>query len=349
MDYKSFKEETLNELTRDLESRRVPPGEDEWMVLARRRHPELEGTEGWAGPPNEREHEMLPNELIWSYWLEEGGLVQTMHAISLRFQNKARGAYKALARFDASPLRPLSELLWGYIQDEVFRLSLMRRAHEYAHQYGIRLIGRAVGRVEPADDRARFLPAFHEMLNSCVAFYKQFDNKMIDADAHPLLAKLKDLHLVLAEGAHNQYGDLPFQARHELLLIQKILEQDELSEFLGGRRMLPYPEPWMDRVDSVRRIMRWGDASVVQFANLAKYGENILLAVRRGPFHPGQAEAGWALAFAEGFRDAISQYISSYQAVTGVDLGGETHGRPVDSTQPSVYLNAREARFRRAG
>jgi hypothetical protein len=27
-------------------------------------------------------------ELIWSYWHEEGMLVQTMNAISLRFQNK---------------------------------------------------------------------------------------------------------------------------------------------------------------------------------------------------------------------------------------------------------------------
>src|SRR5512133_3585176 len=230
MDYTNFKNDTQRELTEQLERRRVPPGEDAWMVKARERHPELRNTAFWQGPPAEREREILPNELLWAYWMEEGGLVQSMHAISLRFQNKARGSYKALARFDVSPLRPLAELLWGYIQDELFRLSLHRRAHEYVHQYGIRLLGRAVGRVEAADDRARFLPAFHETLNACVAFFRQLDNKMIEPDAHPLLAKLKDLHLVLAEGAHNQYGDLPFQARLEMTVIQKILEHGELQE-----------------------------------------------------------------------------------------------------------------------
>jgi len=38
------------------------------------------------------------------------------------------------------------------------------------------------------------------------------------ADAFPVLNALREVHLLLAEGAHNQYGDLPWTARHEMLM-----------------------------------------------------------------------------------------------------------------------------------
>src|SRR5690349_5327666 len=68
-------------------------------------------------------------ELIWSYWEEELGLVQVINAISLRFQNKrAPGDRDVLANFETHPLRPLANLLWGYVQDEDHRLTVARRS-----------------------------------------------------------------------------------------------------------------------------------------------------------------------------------------------------------------------------
>jgi hypothetical protein len=346
VNYSDFKDRTEAVLRQELHDKLTQEGQGYWMETVRQR---ANLPPGFSGPPQERDVELLPLELIWSYWLEEGGLVQTMHAVSLRFQNKARGSYRALARFDVSPLLPLSELLWGYIQDETHRLSIRRRAYEYLYQYGLRIAGKAVGALAPADTRSRFLQAFHELLNACVRYYRQLDDLTVTEDPRLVLAKLKELHLVLAHGAHNQYGDLPFQARLEMRIIQEILAHPELRDFLGGRPMIPYPEPWMDRVDSMRQIMRWGDGSITDFHNLAVYGEMILLAVRRGPFGPTQPDPTVAGAFANGLRNAIMQYLSSYQAVTGVDVGSETHGKPVDATPPSVYLDAREARMRRAG
>ncbi|HEY8199744.1 MAG TPA: hypothetical protein VII47_00145, partial [Actinomycetota bacterium] len=85
-------------------------------------------------------------ELIWSYWHEEGMLVQTMNAISWRFQNRRRPGVDRdpLAALEIDPLRPLNNLLWGFVQDELFRLTLPRRAYEYDHHYGLSLIGKAV-------------------------------------------------------------------------------------------------------------------------------------------------------------------------------------------------------------
>src|SRR5262245_21112631 len=76
-------------------------------------------------------------ELIWSYWLEEGGLVRTMDAISLRFQNRRHATSEPLAGLRIDTLRPLGHLLWEYVQDEPRRLTVRRRAHEYEHEYGL--------------------------------------------------------------------------------------------------------------------------------------------------------------------------------------------------------------------
>jgi len=113
-------------------------------------------------------------ELIWSYWHEEGMLVQSLNALCLRFQNK-RSPYlrDPLAALRLAPLRPLNTLLWGYIQDEVNRLTLARRAYEYDHEYGLRLVGKAVPELQSVDSRSKFLEAFHNLLNATSRFYKE--------------------------------------------------------------------------------------------------------------------------------------------------------------------------------
>jgi hypothetical protein len=53
-------------------------------------------------------------ELIWSYWHEEGRLVQTMNAIRMRLQNRrGRIDRDPLANLEIDPLRPLNNLLWA--------------------------------------------------------------------------------------------------------------------------------------------------------------------------------------------------------------------------------------------
>src|SRR4030095_10531140 len=76
-------------------------------------------------------------ELIWSYWHEEGMLVQTMNALSRRFQNIRTGDRDPLANLELDPLRPLNNILWGYIQDTQHRLTITRRSYEYDHNYGL--------------------------------------------------------------------------------------------------------------------------------------------------------------------------------------------------------------------
>ena len=282
-------------------------------------------------------------ELIWSYWLEEGMLVQTMKAISMRFQNRrGRAATDPLMRFDIDPLRPLNNLLWGYLQDEQHRLTILRRSYEYDHHYGITLQGRAAPPLRAVDSRSKFLEAFHNLLYLSTIFFKADDDTTKIADGFPVMNAIREVHPLLAEGAHNQFGDLPSTARQEMLIEQWLLARPEMREFLGGRIMVPYSEVWMDRVDTVKRLQGWTDTTVTDFHSLATFGEQLLLSIRWGHWsdvHDSAHAANWARYW----RPEIQSYMHSYRAVTGVDLTAEATGPRVTDRdlQPSVHLRRR--------
>lgn len=280
-------------------------------------------------------------ELIWSYWNEEGMLVQTMNAITQRFQNvRARGASDPLANLEIDPLRPLNNLIWGYTQDEQHRLTVVRRNYEYDHHYGVRLDGKAVQSFRPADSRSKFLEAFHYLLHLCTAFFRQDDDTTVKADAFPVLNALKEVHLVLSQGAHNQFGDLPSTARVEMLMQQWLLARPEFREFLPTRVMVAYPEPWMDRVDAMKKLQGWSDTSVMHFRSLAIFGEQLLLSIRYGNwsdvFEPAQA-FNWTRFW----RPQIQGYIHAYRAATGVDLAASARNPAAECTLPSILLRKR--------
>jgi len=277
-------------------------------------------------------------ELIWSYWHEEGMLAQTMNAISRRFQNvRAPGDRDPLAHFELDPLRRVGNLLWGQIQDEINLLSVKRRAYEYSHHYGVSLYGRAAGSMRPADNRSKFLEAFHNLLHLTSIFYKEDNDTTVIADGFPLLNALKEVHLILAQGAHNQFGDLPWTARAEMMVQEYILARPEIREFLQSRIMVPYKEAWMPQVDTMKTLQGWSDLTVTHFRDLAVYGEQILLSVRYGDWIE-LTDEDFAKNWARYWRPEIQGYLHAYRAVTGVDL---TNPDTVDATVPAVHLQKR--------
>lgn len=283
-------------------------------------------------------------ELIYVYWLEEAMLFQTLNRILARFQNRrSPGGRDALSRLAVSPLLPLRGLLWGLAESEKDRLSLRRRAAEYEYQYGLQLIGRAIPPAELlVERRTQFLEAFHSLLNASHKFYREDSDKTVDADAFPLLSNLRELHLVLAHGANNQFADASVTARIETIEVQWMLAQPEMHDFLGGRTMIPYDEKWMERVDTMKSIQGWSDTSVTHFYDLAVHGEQLLLSVRHGQWNssgPSGVNEDDAKNWAKAWKESVQRYIHAYRAVTGVDLSER-----VDTTMPSTLLQRRLAR-----
>jgi hypothetical protein len=277
-------------------------------------------------------------ELIWSYWLEEGMQVQAINAIGLRFQNRRVPGLDGLSRMHVDPLRPLNSLLWGYIQDEQHRLTIARRAYEYDHHYGITLVGKAVPALSSADSRSKFLEAFHHLLHLTAKYYVQVDNMQIRADPFPVLNALREVHQLLTDGGDNQWGDLPWTARVEMLVQQWILARPEMESLFPGRVTTIYDERWMRVVDAVKTAQGWTDTSITHFFRLATFGELLLLSVRFFPWGlagVGSAQAAnWALYF----RNEVQGYLHAFRAATGVDLAAAVDARP-----PSQLLRARLA------
>ncbi|MEU4065089.1 hypothetical protein AB0F25_22185 [Streptomyces wedmorensis] len=285
-------------------------------------------------------------ELLWSYWEEESLLVQSLIEISRRFQNIRRAdGPDPLSHLELAPLLPLGNLLWGYIQDEQHRLSVVRRAYEYDHHYGITLLGKAVPPLRGADSRSKFLEAFHSLMKLCTTFFRQADDMTVTPDGFPVLNGLKEVHLLLTEGQHNQYGDLPWTARQEMLMEQYLLARPEMRQFLPARAMVAYPEPWMGTVDVMKKLQGWTDTPTLHFHNLAAFGERILLSIRFGDWNSindRDEAANWARYW----RAEIQGYIHAYRAATGVDLTSDR----LDVTMPAVHLRRRSAQpLSRAG
>jgi hypothetical protein len=283
-------------------------------------------------------------ELIWSYWLEQGMLVQTMNAIARRFQNRRGLSNDPLGELEFDPLRPLNNLIWGFIQDEHNRLTVPRRAHEYMHHYGLSLMGKAVPDLNPADSRSKFIEGFHNLLAAAARFFREDSDTTVIADAFPLLNALKDVHLLLAEGAHNQFGDLTWTARAEMLTIQWMLARPEMKEFLRGRYMVPYQEEWMGAVDSMKKLQGWTDTTVTHFYELAVTGERILLSIRYGDWSDIENIEDQARNWARSCKPEIQRYIYAYQTVTGIDLSADIVDSRDAATrylQPSALLQRR--------
>lgn len=246
-------------------------------------------------------------ELIWSYWHEEAMLVRTLQAICERFQNQlAPGSPDPLQGLALDPLRPLTHLLWGYIRDEPDRINVLRRAHEYEHQYGISRQGKV-------------LESFHDLLKRSVTFFRQDDDTTRAADGFPVLNGLEQTHLAIAERAHDQYGDLPGTARVEMLTEMWLLSRPEMREFLPNRTTVVYPEAWMDRVDHMNSLQGWTDVSVVHFHDLAVFGEQLLLSIRFDAWS-ARSDPSKAAAWARFWRQEVQGYVHAYRASTGVDL-----------------------------
>ncbi len=159
-----------------------------------------------------------------------------------------------------------------------------------------------------------------------------------------MLNALKEVHLILAEGAHNQFGDLTWTARAEMLTIQWMLARPEMKEFLRGRYMVPYQEDWMGAVDSMKKLQGWTDTTITHFYELAVTGERILLSIRYGDWSDIENIEDQAKNWARSCKPEIQRYIHGYRTVTGVDLAADiTDSRDAATRylQPSVLLQRR--------
>jgi hypothetical protein len=283
-------------------------------------------------------------ELIFDYWQEQAGLMQAVNAVLLRFQNRRRSAQDPLVNLAIDTLQPLSNLIWGRLQDEPQHLSVLRRAYAYQYDYGLELHGRAVGELKPVESRTQFIEAFHTLLHKAAQFYVADADTTIVADGFQMLHALKDLHMVLAESFNNQSAEITRQARVETLIDQYLLSRKEMRDFLRGRVMVPYPQAWMPQLQSMNRLQGWWpNLGVSNFHILASTAEQLLLSVRYGDWTATIDQAA-AVNWARYWKPELRNYLHAYAAISGVDLAqepGDPRSQQLRNAQPALLLRRR--------
>ena len=279
-------------------------------------------------------------ELIWSYWHEEGMLMQTMNAISRRFQN-VRPPAIAIPCCNWKSIRCVPSTTCSGATSRTSPTVCRSSAAPTSTRTstGFRSTAKRCHHVRPADTRSKFLEAFHNLLHLALGLLQGRHDTTVIADGYPLLNALKDVHLMLAQGAHNQFGDLPWTARAEMLLAQFILARPEIRDFLQSRVMVPYKEPWMPQVDTMKTMQGWTDVTVTHFRDLGVYGEQLLLSIRYGDWIDVNNEDS-AKNWARFHKEAVYAYINANRIATGVDI---TNADTVDATVPAVLLQRRLA------
>src|SRR5258708_11680896 len=108
--------------------------------------------------------------------------------------------------------------------------------------------------------------------------------------------------------------------------------------------MLVLPQPWMDRVETMRSIQGWGNTSIINYYELAICGEQILISIRYGNWNDVNLTSDNAGNWARAFRDRIQRYIHAYRVVTGVDISEEaidSKAKAQRYVQPSLLIQQR--------
>ena len=175
----------------------------------------------------------------------------------------------------------------------------------------------------------------------CTVFYKEDDDTTVVADGFPVLNALREVHLLLTQGAHNQYGDLPWTARQECLMQQWILARPEMREFLPRRIMVDYPEA-VDGLggdhEDPARLDRHVDPALPGHGDLR--GEDPAVGPVRRVDRRRSTRRTPPTGPGTGARRSRATSIA-YRAATGVDLAAATVTGQVNATIPSVLLRKR--------
>ena len=112
----------------------------------------------------------------------------------------AAGDRDPLANMEIDPLRPLNNLLWGFVQDEFNRLTVRAPGVRIRTSVRADAVWQGGVRLERGRPRSKFLEAFHNLLLPGLGLLQGRLPDHGDCRRLPLLNALKEVHLVLAQG-----------------------------------------------------------------------------------------------------------------------------------------------------
>jgi hypothetical protein len=292
--------------------------------------------------------------LIYSYWLDEGGIPWALERLADRIENgvvRTTQPLQAVRIDDASTVAVVvSKYASIWQQGDLPHVDERRR--QYQALYGFPLYSAARwGALETVDPRHTFPPAFHRFLAEAMHYYRDMRNLQMLPDIQPVRAAFDTLVDAIREGNENMRRARPPEVLAQMEFTKQVLGgyrnnnapapgfvdldvlKDEWKARLPGRPGLQAAlHPWQNAANTVAMLYRWQRPNIAEYTKLAEYGELILVLARILGDELNLSESIFA-AFIELIQDAVQNYVTSYKAVAQVDLSarGAFMGAPTEA------------------
>jgi hypothetical protein len=266
-------------------------------------------------------------DLLHPFFMEIAGVRQAEGAILMRYQNQrvvgARG--EALVQLNLEAGDSLNAWLKGRLEAYQQRrlTGLPERANEYFSQVGQSVL--PGDDAQPADVRTGLMPALLGLVRRLLQFFDAADNKMMYADATPVLAAFKEFQIKADEAEANRAYDMPMRLRKEVLIATAILRHPTLVQALVARTQVRRAAAYQNVFEAVKEALGWDLPDIAHYQDLA-YASEILIGAGQvdvgspsGPW-ANVSEAADAAAAASRLRDQARSFAHAFQAAAGVDL-----------------------------
>ena len=261
-------------------------------------------------------------ELIWSYWHEEGMLVQTLNAISARFQNMRgpvgqRSAGQSRDRSAAAAEQPAVGLHPGRAAPADASSGAPTSTTTTT---GCRFTARPCPTTAHGRQPLEVPRGVPQPAAPVLVFYKQDDDTTVIADGFPLLNALQGsapaalagraqpVRRPAVDGAHRDADAAVAPGAAGVPRVPADARHGGLPGAVDGPRRRDEEAAGLDRRHRA-----------CTSATSASFGEQLLLSIRYGAWSDAH-DADQATNWARFWRPEIQGYIHAYRAVTGVDL-----------------------------
>ena len=272
--------------------------------------------------------------LIYSYWLDEGGLHFALERIADRIENgivSTTQPLKTLHIDEASPIVDnISSFIVSWQRGELFDVDARRK--QYQALYGLPLYSaKAWGAIPSVDPRGSFIVAFHRFLHEASRYYDSQRDRLKVPDLETARSAIGPLLESLQEGNENMRVRRTGQIRGLTEYCKRLLGGSNQNtpvakawaEYLTGRPGItkaPDAKPWQVKVDAVASAYGWNRPRAKDYTTLAEASETILVITRLAGAASASDETV-AKPFLELVRPHVLRYINAFKVVGGVDLG----------------------------
>lgn len=287
-------------------------------------------------------------ELIYSYWLDEGGLHFASERVADRIENGITATTTPLRSLHIDEASPIVDSMSSFIvtwqRGEAFDVDARRKQYQALYGYPLHAAN-AWRNLSTTDPRASFPAAFNRLLHEASAYYESTRDLQRKPDPSPARSAIGQLIDALEEGNEHMRRKRTTEIRGQTEYCKRLIGGSDPStayatewqRYLTGRPGVDSTTVWRIKSDAIAGAYRWNRPRMKNYQALAESSETLLVAVRLlGRQVNADNDEGMTKAFLELIQPYVSRFVDAFKVVGREDLG-----RKLIAVPPAAILARR--------